>query len=137
MKKNKQRIVTLEQWAEVEIRGGRTFTTLYPSNAELRKKGQEMESRPDLVYRRINFRGPVPVEYHWTTSDPLRRRVGGHCIQRMSLESWLQVSALEECREGKHLGPCGGILPRPKERGECDCPQCAAATARLEASRPS
>ncbi|HMF75412.1 MAG TPA: hypothetical protein VK604_07085 [Bryobacteraceae bacterium] len=133
MKKNKQRIVTLEQWAEVEICDGRTKTTLYPSNQELAKKGKDMDPQPDMVYRRINFRGSVPIEYYWTTSDPTRRRRGGHCIQRMSVETWLKVSAIEELRTGKHLGPCGGILPRPPERGGCDCPQCTAATARLEA----
>jgi hypothetical protein len=131
MKKNKQRVITLEQWAEIEVDAGRTVTTLYPSNAELWKKGQDMDPPPDLVYRRINFRTGVPLEYQWTTSDPLRRSRGGHCIQRMSLETWLRISVEEEGKWGKHLGPCGGILPRPKERGACDCPQCIAAALRL------
>ncbi len=133
MKRNKTRIATLEQWVEVEIRDGQTVTTLYPPNAEMVKKGKEMDPPPDLVYRRINFRTIVPLEYYWTTSDPQRRRFGGHCIQRMSVETWLKVIAVEELRAGKHIGPCGGILPRPKERGGCECAQCTAATARLEA----
>jgi hypothetical protein len=132
MKKNKQRIITLEQWVEVAVKCGKTVTTLYPSNAELRKKGEEMDPKPDLVYRRINFRSGVPIEYHWTTRDPVRRSRGGHCIQRMLPERWLKVSAEEELHPDGHIGPCGGIMPRPKERGGCDCPACTAATARLE-----
>lgn len=132
MRKLKSSIVTLEQWAEIEIRDGQTVTTLYPSNAELLKHGKAMDPQPNLAYRRINFLAHVPLEYYWTTSDPMRRRWGGHCIQRMSVETWLKVIVEEESRLGKHLGPCGGILPRPKERGGCDCPQCSAATDRLE-----
>jgi hypothetical protein len=132
MKKAKQRIVTLEQWVEVDRRDGKTITTLYPSNAELRKKGQDMDPPPTLVYRRLNFRSAIPVEYHWTTKDPLRQERGGHCIQRMTLGTWFIISRKEEAC-GPHLGPCGGIVPRPKARGGCDCPQCVAAMERLEA----
>jgi hypothetical protein len=133
MKKNKKRIITLEQWVEVEVQCGKTVTTLYPPNAEMRKKGLEMDPPPDRVYRRLNFRAGVPLEYYWTTKDEQRRRRGGHCIQRMSLKTWLNIIPLEELKPGQHLGPCGGILPRPKERGGCDCPACTAATQRLEA----
>jgi hypothetical protein len=132
MKKSKQRIVTLEQWVEVESLNGKTVTTLYPSNAEMQKKGRDMDPQPTLVYRRLNFRSGIPVEYHWTTHDPLRRERGGHCIQRMSLATWLKIIVVEERIGVKHVGPCGGILPRPKERGGCDCPQCVAAAERLE-----
>jgi hypothetical protein len=133
MKKNKKRIITLEQWVEVETNCGKTVTKLYPSNAELRKKSLEMDPPPDLVYRRINFGAGVPLEYHWTTKDELRRRQGGHCIQRMALATWLQIIQREELRPGQHLGACGACMPRPKERGGCDCPVCTAATRRLEA----
>ena len=135
MKKAKQRIITLEQWVEVERREGKTVTTLYPSNADLRKKGREMDPPPTLVYRRINFRSAIPFEYKWTTNDPLRHARGGHCIQRMTLAIWFKISASEEIEPGAHLGPCGGIMPRPKERGGCDCPQCIAAVERLEGLR--
>jgi hypothetical protein len=135
MKKTKQRLVILEQWAEIEIQNGEPVTTLYPSTAELRKKAAEMNPLPDLVYRRLNFQGPIPSNYFWTTHDPLRRARGGHCIQRMTYKVWLEIIPQEESSPGQHLGPCGGIVPRPKERGGCDCPQCTAAAERLEARR--
>lgn len=131
-KKKTRTIVTLEQWVEVRIRNGKTETTLYPSNEELLKRKEKMEPPPNIVYRRLNFVDGVPPEYYWTTNDPGRRKLGGHGIQRMSVETWLETIEAEERRGTGHLGPCSDPLPRPKERGGCECPACTFHQRRLE-----
>ena len=50
-----------------------------------------MEPPPDMVYLRLNFVNAVPVEYYWATSDAKRRQNGGHGIQRMTVEAWLEA----------------------------------------------
>jgi hypothetical protein len=122
--KSQEKTVTLEQWVEIEICEGRTVTTLYPPNEEMLKQLKEMDPKPQLVYRRLNFRGSVPPEYHWTTHDEERRANGGHGIQRMLVETWLTTIAGET--DG-HLGPCFAPMPRPLSRGGCDCPTCTKA----------
>jgi len=130
-KKAGRKIVTLEQWVEVRVRDGQTVTMLYPANDVLRERAQKMDS-PEMVYRRLNFADGVPVEYYWTTDDAARRRNGGHGIQRMSLETWLQTIAHEERLGNGHVGPCSQPLPRPKSRGGCDCEVCAGIREKLE-----
>ena len=119
--KGQEQIVTLEQWAEIEICEGRTVTTLYPANEEMLKRLEEMDPKPHLVYRRLNFRHGVPPEYYWATNSEAQRATGGHGIQRMRVETWLTTIAGEE--DG-HLGPCLEPLPRPLSRGGCDCTTC-------------
>ena len=131
-KKKERTIVTLEQWVEVRIRDGKTETTLYPANEEMLKRKEKMNPPPSIVYRRLNFVHGVPMEYYWTTPDSRRRRNGGHGIQRMSVEDWLATIA-EEARNGTgHVGPCKDPLPRPKERGGCECPSCVANQRKLD-----
>lgn len=121
------RKIVIEQWVEVRIRNGRTVTELTPGNNELRKRTQNMKPQPELVYRRFNFPEGVPSEYDWTLPDENMRRYGGGGVQRMTVDTWLSVSAAEESNGGEHVGPIAkGNLPRPKEHGECECDTCIA-----------
>ncbi|HEX3682487.1 MAG TPA: hypothetical protein VHU83_08075, partial [Bryobacteraceae bacterium] len=124
--KKMRKVGVLDQWIEVEIQDGRTVTKLYPSNAGLIKEGQAMDPPPDLVYRRLNFPHGVPEEYRWAAgSNAARFERGGMGTQRMTVETWLDVIEREEARGTGHVGPTGvGNLPRPKERGGCDCEVC-------------
>ncbi|HEY3935798.1 MAG TPA: hypothetical protein VGL97_00080 [Bryobacteraceae bacterium] len=132
-RKTKQRqIVTLEQWVEIGVSEGKTVTALYPSNAEMLEQLEEMDPAPELVYRRLNFREGVPAEYYWATSDAERRQWGGHGIQRMTVARWLATLAKEAANGDGHIGRCDEPMPRPKERGGCDCPVCTASQARLD-----
>ena len=131
-KKAGRKIVTLEQWVEVRVWEGATLTTLYPSNDALRERAQKMDPPPEMVYRRLNFVDGVPIEYYWTTDDPARRGNGGHGIQRMALDTWLETIAHEERLGNGHVGPCSQPLPRPKSRGGCDCAVCVGIREKLE-----
>ena len=82
---------------------------------------------PELVYRRFNFVNGIPEEYHWAADDPQKRQYGGAGIQRMTVDTWLETIEHEKNRADGHLGPTPkgiGNLPRPKERGGCDCEVC-------------
>ena len=124
----------LEQWLGIRVTDSVTTTEYVPTNAELRKMGEESEAVPQMVYRRMNFPDGVPVEYKWTNSHEVESCEktlkgewceqcapflhGGAGIQRMTYETWLEISEKEELREGGHAGITGvGNLPRPKERG--------------------
>ncbi|HEX4167424.1 MAG TPA: hypothetical protein VHZ55_18320 [Bryobacteraceae bacterium] len=102
-------------------------TLLATPSKPIRKQSQPVAKReriPDLVYRRLFFVGAVPPEYAWTTSDARTAGAGGLGTQRMVWERWLEQIAKESVSAGGHLLPCGGNLPRPKERGGCECPVC-------------
>jgi hypothetical protein len=131
-KKTERKIVTLEQWVQIAVQEGQTTTTLYPSNEEMVKRSKAMEPLPDMVYRRLNFVNGVPVEYYWATSDATRRQNGGHGIQRMTIEAWLDAIEREKRAGDGHVGPCDQLLPRPKSRGGCECPTCITSRARYE-----
>jgi hypothetical protein len=132
-KKNLRKIQILDQWAEITIdEHGNTVTTLVPSNQELIKEGQAMDPPPELVYRRFNFVNGVPPEYHWVTPRPERRARGGMATQRMTVETWLETIDREAAAGTGHIGPCGKLLPRPQERGGCDCPVCTKLTAEAD-----
>jgi hypothetical protein len=125
--KKQKKIVRLEQWVEVCIVDGKPVTTLYPSNDKLIQDGQKMWPPPEFVYRRINFPEGVPDEYRWTNSQatPERLKRGGCGIQRMTVDTWLNVIEREKLRGDGHIGPTGvGNLPRPQETGGCNCPTC-------------
>jgi hypothetical protein len=130
--KKKRTIPILEQWAEVETQDGKTVTTLHPSNDALIAIGQKMLRPPELVYRRLNFPSGVPDEYNWTITDwetkeldPVKKRYGGTAIQRMTVDTWLEVIEEEKEDPAGHIGITGvGNMPRPEEHGGCDCPVC-------------
>jgi hypothetical protein len=124
--KKRKKIVRMEQWIEVRIRDGRTVTKLYPPNDELIKCGQRMLPPPEFVYRRINFPDGIPPEYNWAgPRNDIHRERGGCGIQRMTVDTWLNVIEREKLREDGHIGPTGvGNLPRPQEHGPCSCPVC-------------
>ncbi len=86
-----------------------------------------MEQAPELVYRRLNFPHGIPAEYRWTANpDAQQVELGGMGTQRMTVDTWLEVIEREAANGTGHVGPTGvGNLPRPKERGECDCAVCA------------
>lgn len=124
-KKKRRKVVVLDQWVEIDVTpDGKTVTTLYPSNELLIESGQKLWPPPELVYRRMNFLRGVPEEYAWTTEDPAIRASGGMGIQRMTVNTWLDLIDKEKALGTGHLLPCGGNLPRPEERGGCDCPVC-------------
>ena len=51
---------------------------------------------------------------------------GGSGVQRMTIDTWLDVIERESEREHGHIGPTGvGNLPAVRENG-CKCPVCAA-----------
>ena len=135
--KKQKKIARLEQWIEVRIVDGKTVTALYPSNEKLIERGQRMWPAPELVYRRINFPDGVPVEYHWSLPPDhteQQKQLGGCGIQRMTVDTWLEVIEREKLREHGHIGPTGvGNLPRPKETGGCNCPVCTRNQAILDA----
>jgi hypothetical protein len=124
-KKKDHELSTLEQWVEVTVEDGRTVTALYPANKLLAEEADSMSTKPDLVYRRINFVNGVPSEYRWTNPSDSLRRFGGMGIQRMRFETWRRAVRTEQAQGTGHLGPVeGGNLPRPTARGGCDCETC-------------
>ena len=111
-----------EQWVEVgRNEAGETVTRLLPANEELQKEAVKKERLPDLVYRRLFFVGEVPAEYRWTTSR--ERAYGGLGTQRLTWAGWQEQIARESGTAQGHLLPAGN-LPRPQERGGCECGVC-------------
>ncbi len=132
--KKRKKIQTLEQWVEIEVSPtGKTVTTQHPSNEILIQDGQKKWPPPELVYRRMHFVNGVPHDYAWATSDERIRKAGGMGIQRMRVDTWLELIEKEKALGTGHILPCGGNLPRPEERGGCDCPTCSKNRAILEA----
>lgn len=133
--KKQRKIPVLDQWIEITVEDGKTVTRLYPSNEDTIKRGQKMLPPPEMVYRRLSFANGVPEEYAWTTNDAVTRERGGMGIQRMTVDTWLEVVAREKALGTGHVGPTGvGNLPRPLARGGCDCEVCAGNRALLEAA---
>ena len=124
--KKAAKVVPLEQWIEVRVEEGVTVTHLFPSNAQLIREGQAMRPPPTMVHRRLYFPDGIPAEYAWTArSRPELFAVGGAGVQRMEVNTWLQVIAREAEDARGHVGPTGvGNLPRAKQRGECECAVC-------------
>ncbi len=123
--KKRRKIAILDQWVEVEVSpDGKTETTCYPSNEILIANGQKMWPAPEMVYRRLFFPNGVPAEYAWTTRQEFIREVGGMGIQRMTVDTWLELIEEEKKLGTGHLLPCGN-LPRPEERGGCECEMCS------------
>ena len=123
--KKQRKLVILNQWFEIEVENGQTVTKAYPSNEKLIEEGKAMLPSPDLVYRRLNFPDCVPPEYYWATRNPEARQLGGTGIQRMTVDTWLEVIERETVEGTGHIGPTGvGTLPRPAEHGVCECHVC-------------
>jgi hypothetical protein len=115
----------LEQWVEVRIEpNNQVTTTLYPSNDKLIELGQAMLPPPEFVYRRINFPDGIPHQYDWTgVRDDLHRQLGGCCLQRMTVRTWLEQIDKEFLRLDGHIGPTS-VMNLPRPNGECSCPTC-------------
>ena len=126
--KKKRKIVRLEQWIEVRIVEGSAVTKLYPSNEKLIEQGSAMLPPPEFVYRRLNFPDGIPPPYDWCGAPRDTPREHGGCgIQRMTIDTWLDLIDREKHRADGHIGPTGlGNLPRPSEHGLCSCKTCTA-----------
>jgi hypothetical protein len=122
--KPEREIRLAEQWVEVRVdEKGKTVTTKHPPDEELRERVKALDPGRDLVYRRLNFVDGVPREYEWAMHDPAVRESGGAGVQRMRPEVWAEQIE-REARVGKgHLLGCKSV-PRPEERGGCQCPTC-------------
>ncbi len=130
----RKKIALLEQWVEIEVSpAGKTVTTLHPSNEILKQDAEKKWPAPEMVYRRLHFVHGVPHEYAWATSDERIRAAGGMGIQRMTMDTWLELIEKEKALGTGHILPCGGNLPRPEERGGCDCAVCSRNRKILEA----
>ncbi len=116
--KKLRKIPILEQSIEITVEDGVTKTQLFPSNEKLIEEGQAMDPPPEMVYRTMNFVNSIPPEYHWATTDEDRRQRGGTGIQRMMIDTWLDVIDAEKADPSGHIGPCGGNLPAPKQRAD-------------------
>ena len=122
--KKRRHVPVLEQWIEIETQDtGAVWTTLFPSNETLLPHVQEMEPAPELVYRRLHFVNGVPPEYSWATANLSLRASGGMGIQRMKIETWLRLIEREKSLPDGRLLPIAN-LPRPQERGGCECEVC-------------
>ena len=114
-KKKRKKIVYLDQWVEVEVSpSGKTVTTAYPSNEILIADGQKKWPPPEFVYRRFNFVDGVPEEYAWATDDETTRELGGMGMQRMTVDTWLDLIEEEKELGTGHMLPTL-TLPRPEE----------------------
>ncbi len=118
--------VWLRQDVEIRVVDGFAVTELWPSNAELIAAGQAMMPAPTGVLRRLHFPDGIPAEYDWVgVRDAEMRQRGGSGVQRMTVDTWLEVKEREEAE------PDGHLLPVPKLRrgrdehaGACECPVC-------------
>lgn len=131
-------INVLEQSVHVTVqKDGVALTQLAPSNEELLEIAQMLTPAPDVVFRRIHFPGPLPIEYSWVTHDPLLCETGGTGIQRMSFDTWLDQTDFEQLQPGGHLLPCLDSLPSARVSSVSDCPACDSLRARIRAfTRP-
>jgi hypothetical protein len=77
----------------------------------------------------------VPEEYAWTANglqvEAHVQDYGGAGIQRIRPKKWLEQIEKEKREGGGHLLPCGN-MPRPEERGGCDCQVCTENRAAME-----
>jgi len=132
IRKDKKKPLIVEQWVEVEMKAGVTKTTRYPDEEFLFEfialRTEQTRRAVDLVYRRFNFVHGVPKEYLWATYDCRQIKYGGHGIQRLRLEDWKRLVAMEA---GGHMLACEYVMPRPESSGGCDCNTCRAAARRI------
>ena len=126
IRSKKPKLKLLEQWIDIQARDGKTVSTFYPPNDELEELRLEMDPPPDLIYRRLNFVGPVPKEYSWTGPDERCRRWGGHALQRLIVEDWLWVLEKERRSGSIHALASRAQQPRPEQFGPCPCFRCKA-----------
>jgi hypothetical protein len=126
IRSKKPKLKLLEQWIDIQVSVGQTISTFYPPNDELEQLRLDMDPPPDLVYRRMNFVGPVPSEYNWTDPRDQGRRYGGHCLQRLTVEDWLWVLKEERQLATGHAVSGCDPQPRPEQFGPCPCFRCKA-----------
>jgi hypothetical protein len=124
-KKNKhKKRIRLEQWVEITMENGFVKTELFPSNEVLIQEGKAMWPAPEYVYRRLNFVDGIPKMYEWAgVKDENHRKWGGCGLQRMTINTWLNLIEEEAKRGDGHLNPVVN-LGRPRDLGECSCESC-------------
>jgi hypothetical protein len=128
------RPIAHEQWIEVTRENGITVTTFYPPNDEFEKLMDDMDPKPDLIYRRVNFIHGVPPEYSWLDFGPEFARYGGLVLQRVLPSEWPSIKLAESLAPGHHVVSAENPQPRPAGWGPCPCPRC---TEERETGRPS
>jgi hypothetical protein len=124
IRSKKPKLKLLEQWIDIRRLDGKTVSTFYPPNDELEQLRLDMDPPPDLIYRRMNFIGPVPLEYTWTAPREQGRLNGGHCLQRLKPEDWLWVLDQERNFGNGHAVSGCDPQPRPEQFGPCPCFRC-------------
>jgi hypothetical protein len=123
--KPREKVVRLEQWAEIRVLDGYTWTELSPSNVELIAHGQRLMPPPNLVTRHLNFPDGVPAEYAWVgVRDAKQRARGMSGTQQMTVEAWLEVIEREAAVEGAHLLPAPRVVRQDDLDELCACPVC-------------
>ncbi len=125
MKKAK-RFIRHEQWIEIEQREGKTVTIYYPPNQEFEELRLKMDPPPDMIYRRLNFIHGVPLQYSWIDPSPDFQKYGGLFLQRVTVEEWPSILALEQRPGNQHVISARFPQPRPEVLGPCPCARCTA-----------
>ncbi len=115
--------IQLEQWIEIKVEDNTTVSIFYPSNKELTEILNEMDPKPDLIYRRLNFVDGVPLEYGWANASPEFKQYGGMFVQRVLPEEWPHLMKRESFSDGHAVG-ARYPQPRPEAWGPCPCPDC-------------
>jgi hypothetical protein len=123
------------QWIEITRENGKTVSTPYPPNAEFERLMLDMDPKPDLLYRYLNFIHGVPTEYNWIDpTDDNFRVYGGLFLQRVLPSDWPYIRLMESLTPGHHVLSAPNPQPRPAAWGPCPCPRC---TAERETGSPS
>lgn len=95
----------IRQWVDVEPKGARTCTSLYPSNEEIKKRVASASHPPSFLTRILNFPDGVPPEYSWAFPDDLQQLTPSTAQQTMLYNDWLRVINREKSKATGHLGP--------------------------------
>jgi hypothetical protein len=133
-KRRNGRPISHEQWIEITVENGVTVTTRYPPNIEFEKLMREMNPKPDLIRRRLNFVHGVPREYDWIRPTPNFRLYGGLFLQRVLPSDWPYIALMESLLPSGHLVSTPNPQARPLACGPCPCPRC---TEERETGKPS
>lgn len=109
-KQGKNQPVVIEQWVEIRRIENQPVTQFYPSNEEMEKRIETANPKPDFIYRRLFFPDGVPAQYQWTRPRKGQATNGGLAMQRMTVDTWLSLRAME--RETGHAVSTGQVTLR-------------------------
>jgi hypothetical protein len=125
-KKKLKKLVIHQQWIDITKKGDGQTSVFYPPNDEFTRMMEDMDPKPDLIYRRLNFINGVPEQYTWTSPDARAEAYGGHALVRMKVEDWPLALKEERLNGNKFAVPPARQQPRPEQFGPCPCPRCTA-----------